>query len=312
MRDAGDIDAPPPVHDAERDGIKIKRDADYFRKLEGAAGSWQSENKPSGFYTVDLPDDLPVAIALTSDWHVGAKATAYATLRDHVGMLAVAPGVYVVTAGDLIHNHKRQRKSGVALYDTMASPDEQDQWLDLIAAPLLQSKRIIGVVRGNHEGFDLDEGGRDVAAAWCERHALRYWGNGGTIRFSLGANRYYGAIRHQYPGASALNTSNNMRRLYDGLTRPTEAAHLDFISLGHLHYNDQHVVHRPAGECHYLRAGAYLEYNDWADEKFGAWKTTPGVPIVILNPRTHEVISFRGNRLALALRVLAMMREEAT
>jgi len=303
-------------NEAKDDGVNITpavpQRMTRFRQYESASEDYRREWMPQGMYSIDLSNETrPVGLCIQSDQHVGSKYVDYAALREHVAWIAETKGAYLILGGDGWNNHKRQRKSGTALYETIGSNDEQHQWFTDIYRVALDAKKILGAYTGNHEHFDVEESGVHLFKEWCEQNDIPYWGHGGVIRFTVGTQRYYGALRHEYPGASVLNTTNNQRRLIQGLQRPIEAGHLDFACLGHLHFNDLHFMGGPTGDVAAARAGTYALYSEWADQKFGGGRAIPGAPLFVLRPDERDVMAFKGPRLREALDYLTWQRGDS-
>jgi hypothetical protein len=287
-------------------------DLSLWELREETARRYQDEHTVSGYFPVSFfaRVDKPVAIVLSSDWHIGPQWTQYDKLQRDLDLVGSTDGAYLFLAGDLIENAKRQRKSGGVLYDMItANPDEQEEWLDYKVQPLIDAGKVLGYIAGNHERFDRQESGREPHKQWCSRRFIEYYGNGGTFRFDVGRVPYYGVIRHKFPGASGVNTTNNQRRVFEAFPRPREAAHLDFIYLGHLHFNDLHQSSRATGDCVYIRGGSYAGYSEYADEQFGNWSTQAGSPTLIFYPEEQRVIPFNGKDLDKAMKFLRMERE---
>lgn len=247
--------------------------------------------------TVRIDDDKPVAIALTSDWHVGCMGTNYERLEEDLELIRDTSGMYVVGLGDYKDNYIRNSPPG-GQYQQIIQPGTQDQVVVFYMS--IVADKLIALIRGCHDHWDARHGDRDFISALCsEFDCVNLW-HGGALRIKLGNQEYLFRLRHKYKYQSSLNLENAMRRLVE------QQGPCDVAFEAHLH--NPYLMYRTIGEREVIlgRTGSYKQWDDYG-QQIGGFKGIHGVPIVILWPDQHKLLAFHD--LEMGARVLTDIRE---
>jgi hypothetical protein len=242
-----------------------------------------------GHVTVTFPDNKPVMLVFTADWHVGHPFCNYRQLKTDLELINSVPGVYPVGMGDYKHNPKLGHPAQTSLYEGgLSDPMEQDR---AVLWYMRMCQRWPLLITGNHDHWDRKFGGVDNFDQLCRKLQAKNLGHGGSASFFVGGEEYVGVLYHQYGGKTGLK-----RMLSD-----YAALSPDFCVNGHLHYREmsQASAHQSRNETVLLRCGTYEAYDDYAAQKglHGEY----GIPSVILYPREHRVLPFSGNNFPQAL-----------
>lgn len=277
----------------------------YFATLEqaGEAKAGLSRTQQS---TTFRPDDrLPIGVAFTSDWHVGAGGVDYARLRADLEAIRDTDGLYAIHLGDVLENTKPQGKSGPALWSALfSSPDDQIRYA--VSRARLAAGKWVAICQGNHDAWDGRWAGIDRLPALAEDLGCAYFTEkGGTVLIEHGGHRYCVVVKHQWRGQATINKSNSQRRAWDEWPWEWQAA--DVIALGHTHEPLCETVQRRGEPVVYLRAGTYKTKDDYG-ERLG-FKAGYGVPVVVFWPGERRFVAFPGERFEEAVAFLRAARE---
>lgn len=302
------VDAAEAVvgHQTVRDGAN---DDDYrrlfglIREADALKQDLSPTQESTDFFAPE--DGLPIAVAFSGDWHLGAGGVAYDRLERDLKTIGATPGLYGVGCGDYVEGVTLAAKAASSLFSgAFNAPDLQD-WA---AREYLSraSGKWLALVAGNHDEWLAKVTGvtrTDKLARYME---IPYFcQGGGTIFAHVGDQRYVIAVTHNAKGNSRLNTSNAQRRAFDEWPQWDNC---DVIVCGHLHYNDLHVQTRKGGRCVYLRSGTAKLHDGYAADH--GFKPEYGIPLAILLPDEKRVIPFRGDDFDYGVRALATLRDE--
>lgn len=295
--DNATITVTPPPDDEDMES--------YFEALEKVSDSKSAISRTQESTVFTPSDNLPVAIAFTSDWHVGAGGVDYARLRADLDVIRETEGLYAVHLGDLIENTKPQGKSGPALFGALfPNPDDQIQYL--VSRMRMASGKWVAVCQGNHDAFDGRWAGIDRLPALASDLGCAYFTErGGTVVINHHGHRYVVVVKHQWRGNSGINKSNSHRRLWEEW--PWEWQSADVVVLGHTHEPLCETVQRRGEPVAYIRCGTYKVKDDYG-ERLG-YRSGYGVPVVIFWPGERRFIPFPGERFDDAVAFLKSARE---
>lgn len=270
------------------------------------------KKSPSSLATIDqFTDlDLPILLIFSADWHIGFDRVDYDALDEDLDLIFDTEGAYLGVVGDYMNNAKPQRGSASQLYNAGNNdPDDQHDMFLYKVERFVNDDLLFGIWQGNHDDFDFKESGRKSTERMCRDAGIAYFGHGGAIKLPVGEQTYYGYVKHHIKGSTKSRPSGSGLSAFQRMSRPREAAHLDFIVSGHLHENDVHEPKMASGLTALLRCGSYQFHSPFAHEVVGEAETDRGCPSVLLYPDKHECVPFHGSRLDLACRVLTMERE---
>ena len=90
--------------------------------------------------SIKINDNKPVAIALTSDWHIGSVGVDYERLESDLEIIRDTPGMYAVGLGDYKDNYIRNSPPG-GEFGQILQPSMQDAvvfyFMSIISGKLL-------------------------------------------------------------------------------------------------------------------------------------------------------------------------------
>lgn len=279
----------------------------YFAALETAGEARAGVSRTQEATTFTPGDGLPIGIAFTSDWHVGAGGVDYGRLRQDLEAIRDTDGLYAIHLGDLLENTKPQGKSGPALWGALfPSPDDQLQYL--ISRIRIARGKWIALCQGNHDAWDGRWAGIDrLSALAADLECAYFTEKGGTVLVEHGGHRYCIVVKHNWRGAATINKSNSQRRAWDEW--PWEWQSADVVALGHTHEPLCETVQRRGEPVVYLRCGTYKTKDDYG-ERLG-FKAGYGVPVVVFWPGARRFVPFPGERFEEALAFLRAVRKES-
>lgn len=300
----------PMVVDDEVVGMQTVREYatdeewdDYFDSLIDADEQHAALSSSQDTTDWHVPDTLPVALAFTGDWHIGASGVLYRKLDETLDTIRNTPGLYGVGMGDYHEGVSIHSKAAPALYSGLFnSRNEQERFVRM----RYQRARgkWIALIDGNHDNWVYKHAGMARVSAMAEELGVPHFGEGGgTVYVHIGDARWAVGVRHNAPGNSRLNTSNSQRRLFDDWP---QWDNLHVACIAHLHHNDMHIASRKGERCIYLRSGTNKVHDAYA--KAGGFLPEWGVPLVIFYP-DRLPIAFRGDDWEAGLRFFRAERE---
>lgn len=267
--------------------------------------------KTEGVALAQIVTDKPVAISISSDWHISTTgATDLKGLREYATAIQQTPGAYALVVGDVVDNPIKWQKN-------MA--DVPDEWR--LAGDLFGTfgLKLLGVTSGNHDDWTVAFSGIDQLRQIAERGRVHYapdelvW----IVELLDPATRqvtarYVVAVRHKYYRHSNLNPTHAcFRWLEDRVGQwPTteDGAELvpDILAIGHNHVACcEERTMRNKGIWG-ARMGPW-QYTT-AHGRAGGWKNSPPTaPTFILHPHRARPI-YGTAHYAEALDVLAYQR----
>lgn len=296
----------PAPDDGESEDIDLSPDEydKYFALIEQAVEVEKGLGVGVDTATYHFEDDKPVALAFTSDWHIGAGGVEYKRLRADLELIRDTPGLYGVFNGDGLENTKTHTKSASALYSA-AIPKPRHQ-LELLRrnAGILGDKWLAWA-EGNHDAFDYRAAGVDRIGGLCEELGVPYFREkGGTLKLDVGGQNYNIIVKHQYTGQSRISKSNSARRLWTEWPWDWDTG--DVVALAHLHEPDTHITMQKGRDVHWLRSGTYKTSDSWAESN--GFHPSYGVPLVILFPGERKILSFHGSKFLEAVEIFNGIR----
>jgi hypothetical protein len=251
----------------------------------------------------DAPDDLPVGIVFTGDWHIGARGVYYNALDRFLAQVQQTPGLYAVGMGDYVEGVSPFDKAKGSLFvDAYSEPEAQIRSVQLRASVL--KGRWLAWLKGNHDDMMARHVGYSPADSVGRGLGCPAFGEGGgTIIANVYDQVYTIAVRHHFGGKSA-NVPRRMLDEWPEWDRPHVAV------MAHLHFNEIQRVSRNGGRAWGLRCGTFKLHDEYAARN--GFRPEMGCPMVILLPHEERVLAFAGDDLDIGLAELARLRQEAT
>jgi len=151
-------------------------------------------------------------------------------------------------------------------------------------------EKAIAWVLGNHDHWTDRTTGLHPVMEIARETGRPYLHHGGVLHLSLSATRrqsvtYKVVVRHSFPGRSAINTTNNQRRLWEAV------AGADVVVLGHLHFVDLQHTPRGGADTVWLRSGTYKADDDYVQQRIGL-PVDPRMPMVVFWPTEKRMVPF--------------------
>lgn len=301
------------------DDTEAEHEEDVFERAAKRTERRLAKEKAQGVAVVRIVTDKPVAISISSDWHVSTSgACDLRGLRAYAEAIRDTPGAYAVAVGDLFDNPIKWQKNMEEV------PDELT-----IVGLLFRTfgYKLLGATSGNHDDWTVAFAGIDALRWLAERERLHYAPDELTYIVELVdpaspdpvnapnvTARYCIATRHKYYRHSNLNPSHAcFRWLEDRVGQWPETEDggeiiPDILAIGHNHVAVCDVRTFRNKPVWGARMGAW-QYTT-RHGRAGGWKNSPPTaPTFILHPYRSEPIEGHSDYQK-ALAALARLRAE--
>lgn len=233
----------------------------------------------------------PVAVSLSSDWHVSPHGTDLRGLMAYADFVAATPRLYALAVGDLLDNpikHKGGNPGQIA---------DDLRMLDLLVGRF--RGKLLGTTSGNHDDWSKVLAGTDHLLQLAKRHRIHYAPD--EILWDVQivdpddadhvTASYFIATRHQWRRNSNLNPCHACWTWWqeEGLNWPV---HPDVLAIGHNHIAAVESRQFDQRDVWALRMGAWQIDSSYARAK-GFARYRPTAPTVVLPPtRGSRVVAF--------------------
>ena len=282
----------PPLVDvlAPQSSAEEAEDGFLGRMLESAD---RSIAKAGGQRHVRLriASATPVALSLSSDWHVSPHGTDLRGLLSYADFIAATPGLYAIGVGDLMDNPIKHKGGNIG--------DVRDElrMLDHLVGRF--RGKMLGFTSGNHDDWSKTIAGTDHLLALSKRHKIHYapdellWTveivNPDDAEEVTASYRIH--TRHQWRRGSALNPCHACWTWWqeEGMNWETIP---DILAIGHNHVSAVESRQYAERDMWALRMGTWQIDSSFARAKgFGRYRST--APTVVLPPtRAQRVVAF--------------------
>jgi len=257
-------------------------ESDLWLALERVQQTYQALDPRQEEVSITLPDDGPVMIVMSSDWHVGHTLTDMTALRIDLETIRDTPGVYAVLGGDLFDNVVTA-VAGRGMHHEQLTPAQFQQILVDHAVSYLGRENVLAMVLGNHDEWSDTSTGWDPIAYLARKLRCAYLGHWGFLNITLGRHTYRILAAHKFRMSSSFNKTHMAKRAMEFL------GDADAVLVGD--------KHDPAVETAYVRrmprffgqAGTYLRSSRYG-RSLGFTSAPPTMPGVILFPDTREIV----------------------
>lgn len=227
----------------------------------------------------------PIAISLSSDWHVSPDGTDLTGLLSYADFVAATPRLYALGVGDL-HDNPIKHKGG-----NIGGVMDELRLLDILVGRF--HGKLLGFTSGNHDDWSKTLAGVDNLLALARRHRIHYapdellWqveivdpDDAETVTAS-----YRIHTRHQWRRGSALNPCHACWTWWqeEGMNWD---GHPDVLAIGHNHVSVVESRQFAERDVWALRMGTWQIDSAFARAKgFGRYRST--APTVVL-PASRE------------------------
>ena len=262
----------------------------FLQRMLASANRSIDKAEAQRHVTLKLMADRPVAISLSSDWHVAATGTDLASLIAYADYVAHTPHLYAIGVGDL-HDNAIKHKGG----STQGIMDEL-RLLDLLVGRF--KGKLLGTTSGNHDDWSKIFSGVDNLKLLAKRHGIHYapdellWRVEIIHPVSRAVTATYRIhTRHQWRRGSALNPGHACWTWWQE-EGPNWAEHPDVLAIGHNHVSVVESRQFAERDVWALRMGTFQIDSAFARAKgFGRYRAT--CPTVVLPPtRDQRVMCF--------------------
>jgi len=236
---------------------------------------------------LDYPD-LPFALFLFTDPHLGSVRVDYDLLERHLALVEDTPNFGLVANGDEVDAFSAVNpKYAAGAYENPLSPQFQTlAWLDKLKR--LSQKGKVGCLSfGNHNNM-VSPAGYDWLESFCRDLNTRVFTSGGLLRIQVGREEYKLALTHKFWGFSKINPTLSTKRFME-----YEYPEAEVLFLGHYHVSEMLFFERGGKERIGVIGGTYKLDEVWARQQgIGGRGGKPG-HTVLLFPNTHKIIGFK-------------------
>ncbi len=240
--------------------------------------------------TLRIPSDLPVALCISSDWHVSTTGTDVEGLLALADYVATTPGLYSIAVGDLFDNPIKHRGGSVG------TVSDELRLLDIIVKRY--RGKLLGTTSGNHDDWSKVMSGIDALRTMAHRHRIHYAPDELIWRVEIVAPHdmetvtaaYTIATRHQWRRHSNLNPTHACKTWLQEQQLNWETVP-DVLAIGHNHVSAIGSEQYAGRDVHYLRMGSFQRDSSYARAKgFADFRAT--APTVVLPPTQGRVVAF--------------------
>jgi len=235
--------------------------------------------------TLRLMSDQPVAISLSSDWHVAAQGTDLTALLAYADFVAHTEGVYALAVGDL-HDNAIKHKGG-----SPAGIMDELRMLDHLVGRF--KGKLLGTTSGNHDDWSKVFSGVDNLRLLAKRHGIHYAPDELLWKIEIvhpetrqitATYRVY--TRHQWRRGSSLNPGHACWTWMQE-EGPNWGEYPDVLAIGHNHVSVVESRQFAARDIWALRMGTFQVDSAFARAKgFGRFRHT--CPTVVLPPSRDD------------------------
>jgi hypothetical protein len=282
----------PPLAEVFAPEASAEESEDAFlARVMGSATKSVEKARAQRLARLKIASREPIALTISSDWHVSPRGTDLAGLMRYAEYVAATPRLYAIAAGDLLDNpikHKGANVSQIA---------DDLRMLDILVGRF--EGKLLGMTSGNHDDFSLPIAGTDHLLALSKRHRIHYAPDELLWEVQIVdpddadhvTASYFIATRHQWRRNSNLNPCHACWTWWqeEGLNWPV---HPDVLAIGHNHSAAVESRQFEARDVWALRMGAWQIDSSYARAK-GFARYRPTAPTVVLPPtRTARVVAF--------------------
>jgi hypothetical protein len=240
--------------------------------------------------TIRIASDEPVAVSLSSDWHVAPHGTDVRGLLEYADLVRTTPRLYALAVGDLSDNPIKHKGGNVG------QVADELRLLDVLVGRF--HGKLLGMTSGNHDDWSKTLAGVDNLAALARRHRIHYAPDELLWRIEIVSPHdpaditaiYHVYTRHQWRRGSALNPGHACWTWYQ-----EESANWpvvpDVLAIGHNHVSVVESRQFAERDMWALRIGTWQIDSPYARAKgFARYRST--CPTVVMPPVQGRVQCF--------------------
>lgn len=275
---------------APADQEEEEEEAFLARLLRGADTSL-AKAEAQRHATIRIASDQPVALSLSSDWHVAPSGTDLRGLLEYADTVRTTPRLYALAVGDLSDNPIKHKGGSVK------QVSDELRLLDILVGRF--GGKLLGMTSGNHDDWSKTLAGVDNLQALARRHRIHYAPDELLWRVEIVSPHDPGEVtatyhihtRHQWRRGSALNPGHACWTWWQE-EGANWSAIPDVLAIGHNHVSVVESRQFAERDMWALRMGTWQVDSAFARAKgFGRYRAT--APTVVLPPtRAQRVQCF--------------------
>jgi hypothetical protein len=257
-------------------------DEEFLARFLSVARRSVAKAEAKKYATIRIASDVPIALCLSSDWHVSPKGTDIDGLLQMADFVAQTPGMYAVGVGDLFDNPIKHRGGSV-----QGIADEL-RMLDIIVERF--RGKLMGTTSGNHDDWSKVFSGQDALLALAKRHRIHYVEN--EIIWTIEivnphdveevTATYTIATRHKYRLHSNHNLTHACKRWLQEQQLNWQVTP-DVLAIGDNHVASVEHEQYERRDVHYVRMGSFQKGSSYAEALgFPTFRAT--TPCVVMDP----------------------------
>jgi hypothetical protein len=244
-------------------------------------------SKNSEYAEIKIKSDNPIAIVLSSDWHIGSSETDYDTFNKHMDIVKNEPNMFLTALSNTIDGYIWPG----GIWSEVAHIPEQVEIAKSFAKEY--KNKLLAVVGSRCHDWSKDKGAvspQELAFMENVDDGMPFFQSGGLLTVDLNGIKYKMGLQHKSRFHSALNVTNANKRTLD-LRWPSA----DIVAIAHHHVASIEHTARWEGpdkrDVVLVRTGTYkIEDAYGRSEGFGNGQL--GVPTVVLDPKEKHIIPF--------------------
>lgn len=267
---------------------------DLWDSAVGRTGKEVERHRTQGLGKVRILTDKPIAISLSSDWHISTTGAVYLEdLRAYAEAIRDTEGAYAVTVGDMTENPIKWDKD-------LPDVKREIRLLDFLVG--IFGEKLLWWVSGNHDDWTKAFAGLD-ALAWISRERrLLFAPDEMTVLVELADPKskettasYVFAVRHKFYRNSQLNWTHGVwrwleERVGQWPVGPDGGAMIpDVLAIAHHHVASVEARDYANKRVWAVRMGSWQAAS--AHGRAGGWMSCPPTaPTFVLYPHREKPI----------------------
>lgn len=244
-------------------------------------------SRNSEYAEIKINSDTPIGIVLSSDWHIGAESTDYATFDKHMNIIKEDPNLFLTALSNTIDGYVWPG----GIWSEVAHIPEQVEIAKSFAKEY--KNKLLAVVGSRCHDWTKDKGGispQETAFLDNVDSGMPFFQSGGLLTIDLNGIKYKIGMQHKSRFNSSLNVTNANKRTLD-LRWPSA----DVIAIAHHHVAAIEHATRWEGEDRRdivaIRTGTY-KIADGYSRSEGYGEGQLGSPMIILHHKEKRIIPF--------------------
>lgn len=138
----------------------------FLARVMGSATRSIQKAKAQRHARLRIASDRPIAISLSSDWHISTHGTDLPALKEYAEYVGRTPHLYALGVGDLLDNPIKHKGGNVGQIS------DDLRMLDILVGCF--KGKLLGTTSGNHDDWSKVLAGTDHLQTLARRHRIHY------------------------------------------------------------------------------------------------------------------------------------------